>query len=241
MNGYFKDTRLIEAFDYIDPKYIAEVGESLKLHSVYTKEGEQKRSPFRTHLIQITALVACVLLLALAAPMFTHLPEIINSFAAGGTEDETTEEVPYLQFSPDLEPISQELVDEINEAFIPFYLRMTKEELVAKYGEDYLTGGCADCLVIQGPDDCYGPYLATIGDYVVFIFGAFSPYGPMQEDIGGYAFEEHTYVYCTETQTMYRLKQAYENGLLKDKHLKLVSERRAEFFDYVKEHRELLW
>ena len=31
MNGYFKDTRLIEAFDQIDPKYIAEVGESLKL------------------------------------------------------------------------------------------------------------------------------------------------------------------------------------------------------------------
>ena len=94
MNGNFKDTRLIEAFDHIDPKYIAEVGESLKLRSVYTKEGEQKRFPFRTHLIQITALAACVLLLALAMPLFSHLPEIISSIAAGwGDESETSGEI----------------------------------------------------------------------------------------------------------------------------------------------------
>ena len=91
MNGYFKDTRLIEAFDQIDPKYIAEVGESLKLRSVYSKDEEQPKSKLLINFKQIAALAACVLLLALAAPMFTHLPEIINSFAAGGTEDETTE------------------------------------------------------------------------------------------------------------------------------------------------------
>ncbi len=94
MNVNFKDTRLIEAFELIDPKYIAEVGESLKLRSVYTKEGEQPQNKLRINLKQITALAACVILLALATPLFTRLPEIINSFAAGwGDESETSEEV----------------------------------------------------------------------------------------------------------------------------------------------------
>lgn len=87
----FRDTRLLEAFEYIDPKYIAEVGAGLKLRSVYSAEEEYAKPTLRTHVKQLTALAACVLLLVLAMPLFSHLPEIINSFAAGWVGGVTTE------------------------------------------------------------------------------------------------------------------------------------------------------
>ena len=104
MNGNFKDTRLIEAFDHIDPKYIAEVGESLKLRSVYSKDREYKKPPFSFHVKQIIALVGCLILLSAAFPVFNYAVKFINSFAAGwgsGTDNvsdtleipDTTEEL----------------------------------------------------------------------------------------------------------------------------------------------------
>ena len=112
-----KDRRLIEALDYIDDEYIA----SAALYKM--RADAEKHAPLaqtagqsiKKHWKHYLGFVACLLVLALATPMFTRLPEIINSFAAGWGEG--TEEVPYLQFSPELEPISQELVDEINEKF----------------------------------------------------------------------------------------------------------------------------
>lgn len=89
MNGNFKDTRLIEAFDHIDPKYIAEVGESLKLRSVYTKEGEQPKNKLHINIKQITALAACVLLLVFAMPLFGYVANVIGSFAAGTAGTDT--------------------------------------------------------------------------------------------------------------------------------------------------------
>ena len=89
MNGYFKDTRLIEAFDQIDPKYIAEVGESLKLRSVYTKEGEQPKNKLRINIKQITALAACVLLLVFAMPIFGYVAKLFGSYSAGTSVSDT--------------------------------------------------------------------------------------------------------------------------------------------------------
>ncbi len=83
MKGNFKDTRLIEAFEQIDPKYIAEVGESLKLRSVYTKQGEQSKNKLRMNIKQITVLAACVLVLAFAMPLFGYVAGVIGSLAAG--------------------------------------------------------------------------------------------------------------------------------------------------------------
>ncbi len=102
MNANFKDLRLIEAFDYIDPKYIAEVGESLKLRSVQDKE--YVKPTFGKQIKQVALLVGCLLLLSCAFPVFNYVLEVINSMAAGwgsGTENvsdtleipETTEEL----------------------------------------------------------------------------------------------------------------------------------------------------
>lgn len=94
MNGNFKDIRLIEAFDYIDPKYIAEVGESLKLRSVQDKE--YVKPTFGKQVKQIALLVGCLLLLSCAFPVFNYVLEVVNSMAAGwgsatNTENDTLE------------------------------------------------------------------------------------------------------------------------------------------------------
>lgn len=94
----FKDKRLLEALEYIDEKYIDDVFDFLKEPDIMANENV-KRSPFR-YWKHYLGFVACLLVLALATPLFTHLPEIINSFAAGWGEgaeqstnrfDETTE------------------------------------------------------------------------------------------------------------------------------------------------------
>ena len=83
-----RDTRILEAFEYIDPKYINEVGVGLKLRSVYTTE-ENTKTTFRTHFKQLATLAACVLLLVFAMPLFGYVAKVIVSFAAGTAGTDT--------------------------------------------------------------------------------------------------------------------------------------------------------
>ena len=164
MNGYFKDTRLIEAFDHIDPKYIAEVGAGLKLRSVYSAEKEHSKPTLRMHVKQLATLAACVLLLSLVIPLFGYVGNLIADFAAGHAG--TTEDLPYLVYSPDVEPLSQELMDEMNEKYIQCFLKMSKEELIAEFGENYVEE--LDHLWLFGYwDPCHTAYYGTFGDCIV--------------------------------------------------------------------------
>ena len=140
----FRDTRLIEAFEYIDPKYINEVGAGLKLRSVYSKYQEYTKPSFGVHVKQLTALVGCLILLSLAFPIINFVGSIINSLNAGwgsqtteyssevNTIDETDsvtkkeeytipdehiENAPYFIFCDDLEPISSEKINEVRNAW----------------------------------------------------------------------------------------------------------------------------
>ena len=66
-NRDFKDSRLIDAFGYIDPKYIAEVADNLKLTNKSAPSPASKRRNWR----HIAALAACVLLLGAVIPLIT--------------------------------------------------------------------------------------------------------------------------------------------------------------------------
>jgi hypothetical protein len=129
MNVNFKDTRLVEAFDCIDPKYIAEVGESLKLRSVRSKGEEYKKQPFSFHVKQILALVGCLILLSVAFPTVNYAVKFINSFAASwgsvATEDSQTE-----TFSETIDSPYERAIDAYPEG-------MSAEEIYA----DVLKGG----------------------------------------------------------------------------------------------------
>ena len=114
-----KDRRLIEALDYIDDEYIASA-------ALYKMRAEAERArplaqtagqSVKKHWKHYLGFVACILALALATPLFTHLPEIINSFAAGwgeGTEDLTQIKELY-ELYPDYTPapLTDERIAEI--------------------------------------------------------------------------------------------------------------------------------
>ena len=236
-----KDRRLIEALDYIDDEYIASA--ALYKMRAYTEStrplAQTAGQSIKKHWKHYLGFVACLLVLALATPMFTRLPEIINSFAAGWGEG--TEEVPYLQFSPELEPISQELVDEINEKFFAHYhdYSYTLEDFYRDKGDQAEDMFNISCRVIRNYD-ASSPYLGTIGNYIIFIaFGPYSEFGNMEIQIADYIFEKHTYVYCIETQTICYLEDAYEQGLLNYAEIKLLSIRRQDFYDFAEANKDI--
>ena len=80
-----KDRRLIEALDYIDDEYIASAAlYKMRAYAESTRPLAQTAGQsVKKHWKHYLGFVACLLVLALATPLFTHLPEIINSFAAG--------------------------------------------------------------------------------------------------------------------------------------------------------------
>lgn len=97
-----KDRRLIEALDYIDDEYIASAAlYKMRSYAESTRPLAQTAGQsVKKHWKHYLGFVACLLVLALATPLFTHLPEIINSFAAGWAQesetlkgDETTNEI----------------------------------------------------------------------------------------------------------------------------------------------------
>ncbi len=242
-----KDRRLIEALDYIDDEYIASAAlykmraEAERVRPLAQTAGQSVKKHWKHYL----GLVACLLVLSLVTPLFNYVPQIINSFAAGfgGTEDDTTEEVPYLQFSPNLEPISQEVIDEINNAFAIYKFGRSNDEwlrrMIEYYGEDNWDiiekTYRAHYKVIRNYD-CISPYFGTFKDCVVFSTIHDNVYGDINESINieGYEFPEETWVY--KDGTLYNLADAYEQGLLKKRHLEVLSQRYQEFVKYKEEN-----
>ena len=237
--------KLLDALEYIDDEYIASAAR-FRMNYEPTPATPPKmtwRTPLK-HWRHLAALAACILLLSIASPLVSYIAQVISNFNAGagsGTSESTeTEEISYLQFSPDLEPISQELVEEIHEKFFAHYsdYSWTLDEFYEKYGEEADVKFYSHYRVIRNYD-VSSPYLGTIGDYVIFTAFMFAQIGPLQDEIAGYTFETHTYVYCTETKTMCKIKEAYEQGLLKDRHIKLLAERRQEFIDFAEANKDI--
>lgn len=90
-NSDFKDSRLLEAFDFIDQKYIAEVADSLK----FEKSAPMPAKGFnRRTWRHIAALAACVLFLGAVIPMMTYLLRNFGDIASWFPEDTTEESNP---------------------------------------------------------------------------------------------------------------------------------------------------
>ena len=90
-DAVFTDRRLLQAIDLIDPKFIAEVFDDLK---VTANSGTEytKPSPFK-HWKQYLTAAACILLLSLMIPVFGYVSEVIGSLAAstGANTSDLTE------------------------------------------------------------------------------------------------------------------------------------------------------
>ncbi len=90
-NSDFKDSRLLEAFDFIDQKYIAEVADSLKFEKAAPMPAKGFNRRTWRH---IAALAACVLLLGAVIPMMTYLLRNFGDIASWFPEDTTEESNP---------------------------------------------------------------------------------------------------------------------------------------------------
>ena len=90
-NSDFKDSRLLEAFDFIDQKYIAEVADSLKFEKAAPMPAKGFNRRTWRH---IAALAACVLLLGAVIPMMTYLLRNYGDIASWFPEDTTEESNP---------------------------------------------------------------------------------------------------------------------------------------------------
>jgi hypothetical protein len=217
-----KDRRLIEALDYIDDEYIASA-------ALYKMRAEAERArplaqtagqSIKKHWKHYLGFAACLLVLALATPLFTHLPEIINSFAAGWGEgsEETTENLNTHLTEPintDPYSINQAELDQINAAW-------------AKYTNNQDVLYCsnpADIHYLTGDQYCfYGKYNGCI---VLYYFSALPRYS--EYEIHGYLFR----IPCGKLWVCrygepYNLSSAYKNGWLSDNDIEEIWKRHNE-------------
>ncbi len=90
-DGVFTDRRLLQAIDLIDPKFIAEVFDDLKVPDTSKGYVSDKRGLHRAYR-QFIALAACLILLSAAFPI-AHYVLVNYDFQAGGWGSGTTEEI----------------------------------------------------------------------------------------------------------------------------------------------------
>ena len=244
----FKDKRLLEALEYIDEKYIDDVFDFLK-EPAYSKGGQMKISPFK-HWRHYLAAAACLLVLALAMPLFTHLPEIIDSFAAGwgeGTEEVTDENgIPYTypMFVDDLEPISAEEMIKVNEAYM-----QSRYDYLFKLYYNHYKKTMDDSEARAAADEYVSAYLTGEEKHVFFnekYFHHYKYYGIVNGyavlvldrtilDYVEYEMAGYTFAYAISDMFVYldgnlqHVKDAYDSGLLSDEDIKKIYERDIEY------------
>lgn len=237
MNEEFRKRRLLDAIEYIDDEYIASAARykmKIKPHSneppVQTVGGSLKK-----YWKQYLGLVACLLLLAMLSPVFSFLAQNIGSLAGS-----MTGEVPYLQFSPDLEPISERKIEAINEAYIVHYLGITKDELWTQLGENPEERYNTVWRVIRNYD-FRSPYYGTFGDCIIFakygLPGDGIDCGWWLVDVAGYQFDRHVYAYVNDK--VYYLDDAYNQGFLSDDDIASIAKRHEEYLKFREENYDM--
>ena len=256
----FTKRRLLDALEYIDDEYIASAARykmKIKPHSdeppVQTIGGSLKK-----YWKQYLGLVACLLLLAFASPIFSFVAQNITSLLAGAgigtTEKQTAVQMfdengvlyTYLMFVDDLEPISVEVMIDVNEAykryryddlFLIYYsnykLKMddsTARKEADAYVSSYLAGEETHKFFNE-KELYYHKYLGVINDCVVLaVEGNIAVYDEFE--LAGYIFPCSPFnltVYVNGEIRM--LDDAYEDGLLNDDDIRKVHER---FYEYNK-------
>ncbi len=297
-----KDRRLIEALDYIDDEYIASA--ALYKMRAYAESArplaQTAGQSIKKHWKHYLGFVACLLVLALATPLFTHLPEIINSFAAGWVEgsetlkgDETTDfdliettdntittpkndntYIPesevlhesvitpnYLNFISDLEPITEDKMLEIRNAWCEYqwnkwfdayysgYIKDTEnytESEARKAAEEKADAYAKSAeyvwftLTIYNDYDMnsyYYRYYGMIDNYVVLAYHQKTTFNYSDEilnkKVGDYIFHFKSGgdIYLYKDGTFNTIQEVYDQGLISDEDVATVYQRHNS--DYV--------
>ena len=137
----FKDTRLLEALDYIDRDLIAEVINDIKAPDADEIPGQNKKAVWRS--VKHTLLfAACLVLISAFLPIITYISQHTDFFpgsnpSGSNTDSNIVEETAaalegnetYPQFTPDLEPISDRTISLVKGALYGLIYNYEQEAL----------------------------------------------------------------------------------------------------------------
>lgn len=225
-----ENKRLLDAFEYLDAKYIDELFDVLDAPPKRCSQ-QGKKSSFRYY----AALAACLVLLAVAFPVLTNIISNIDFFPGWAESSEVTETPESTNGMYDEYILTEEDLAQINEAYFKFNF-LTDVDYDSK-SEDYWN---------EIRNSIYGKFASTVEKAMMratefhFYFGkysecfVFSVQGEIDMrrdyDIAGYKFDSIPAVWVIHDSTMYYFSQAYDNGYLTDSDVGRIYDMYIEYF-----------
>lgn len=263
----FKDARLLEALDYIDRDLIAEVIDDIKAPDMSVQPERDKKATRRS-IRQVIALAACLMLISAFIPIVTYISQHTDFFPAGIFSDRTEESsgepdvtvalheenAPYPIFTPDLEPISMEMIEEVKNAFYNIKYEKRYQSLYSTYVNDPLYINQEELLINDistvarlnannyisfffsenKSKHFVGRYYGTINNCVIMARNTYleNEYNIIKigktEITNDYSF----YLFAYRNGKLETLEHAYANGWLTDKDIAKIKERHEQFNAY---------
>ncbi|MBQ4140052.1 MAG: hypothetical protein IJD70_01840 [Clostridia bacterium] len=230
----FKDTRLLEALELIDDKYIADAA---RYNMDYVPRANEVpvrtwKTPFK-YWKQFTALAACVVLFAFSAPIFSYFSKVIGNWGAAAGSENSTEiaETPETTNGMyDEYILTEEDLAELNEAYFkrnildnPEHTNMNEEELNrvknSKYGKFAETVEQAMIRIIVGGPCYFGKFENSI--VIAYTGRSFHCSYVIGNDV--FEFPTQNILVCYDS-TFYELDEAYELGFITEKDVKKIYE-----------------
>jgi len=231
--------RLLEAIEYLDSKYIDEMFDDIKAPPREDGTLSTRRTPFK-YWKQFTALAACMVLLAFSAPIFSYFSKVIGNWGAAagvGTTEVSTQAVEesspfFWMYTPELEPLTQEQVEECNRAY-RLHCLGTLEEYIATYPEEkkqYAKKSYYELEFIS--TSRLSPYLGTFNDAIVSVWTTDATES-VEIVIGEYVigFPTVSGIIVYKDSKICSIKTAYEKGWLTDDNIKIISERVDKYYN----------
>ena len=228
-DGVFTDRRLLQAIDLIDPKFIAEVFDDLKVPDTSKGYVSDKRGLHRAYR-QFLALAACLILLSAAFPI-AHYVLVNYDFQAGGWGSESAAETTngmydeYILTEDDLAQINEAYLQYMIADFIDDGFEMSEEEIEnyrnSRYSKFALT---VEEAMLKDPEDRF--YFGKYGDTFIFSIrgteaGNWQTYtyelGEYEIILSGRAYVVYEYEWLS-------LGEAYNRRLLSDKDVEKLYE-----------------
>lgn len=227
----FKDSRLLEALEYIDRDLIAGAMEDLRIDEGQKPSRKNRAKAF-------LAFAACLLFLGISFPMANYITGLISSFRAGagsGTTEESTQitipentEFPYdteyydgdyLKPIKGLEPLPVGLFDN---------LKKHNPSTSSLSGIQYINASCWQS----------DRYLGCFNGYYIFLDtaagGGYSFASACLYNIDGYTFYDGNSfgLYAYKNTKLEPLGEVYTSGMISEEQLKTVYLRNNEYTRY---------
>lgn len=258
----FKDTRLLEALEYIDRDLIAEVVNDIKAPDADEIPGQNKKAVWRS--VKHTLLfAACLVLLGAVIPVVTYVSQnldIISGGIWGHSTSEATESqdnteqasnAHYPMFTPDLEPISDDTVAELKavwykmvydaeyEAYSKLYADFQgseedKAKFSARAAESFATVYAELLFSPNRKDHFRGRYYGTIGNCVIFAINTY-----LEDEYNFITLGKTTiqndysfYIFAYKDGVIKSIEAAYSDGWLNANDAEKIKERHNKFNDY---------